>query len=396
MTGSHRTPSQTSGRRPIFAAMTILFFAICWAGQTGHAQQKFRYPERKFGSAELKYVHEIPVLEVSGSSQEMGAQIGELGAKPGSRAMAYPKDFLRQVQMEFMWPVLVRLAKPLLSNFPEDHLAELEGIATTVQQGRDELIAANTMFDLLRGLGCSTFAVEASRSATGKPMFGRNLDFPTLGYLHEFSLVTIYHPAGKRSFASVGFPGCIGVISGMNDAGLTVAVLEVYESKDGSPKFDHRGTPYALCFRRLLEECATVAEAEKLLRTMNRTTWVNLAVCDTKKAAVFEITPQSVEVRGTIHGTCASTNHFRTNALAKELECWRYPILEELQKASTTPVSLEQLKKALHRVNQDDLTLQTMIFEPVDLRLHLAIGATPSSALPMQTIELRDLLKRKD
>ncbi len=252
------------------------------------------------------------------------------------------------------------------------------------------------MFDLLRGLGCSTFAVEASRSSTGKPMFGRNLDFPTLGYLQEFSLVTVYHPVGKRSFASVGFPGCVGVLSGMNDAGLTIAVLEVYESKDSSPKFDHRGTPYALCFRRLLEECATIEEAEKLLRTMARTTWVNLAVCDTTKAAVFEITPQSVEVRGAIQGTCASTNHFRTGALAKNTDCWRYPLLESLQNATERPISLEQLKKALHRVNQDDLTLQTMIFEPVDLRLHLAFGSTPSSALPMQTVELAGLLKRKD
>ena len=38
--------------------------------------------------------------------------------------------------------------------------------------------------------------------------------------------------------------------------------------------------------------------------------------------------------------------------------------------------------------------LQTMIFEPAVLKLHLAIGKCPSSALPLQPIDLGPLLKK--
>src|SRR5262249_50790287 len=151
--------------------------------------------------------------------------------------------------------------------------------------------------------------------------------FPTLGFLHEYSLVILCRPQGKHAFASVGFPGLLGCLSGMNDAGLTLATLEVYSTRDGAPSFDPRGTPYALCYRRLLEECTTVAEAETLLRSMHRTTAMNLAICDPQGGAVFEITPKSVAVRRPEAGICPCTNHFRTKELATSTHCIRYDIL---------------------------------------------------------------------
>ncbi len=86
----------------------------------------------------------------------------------------------------------------------------------------------------------------------------------------------------------------LGCLSGMNDAGLAVATLEVYSSADGSASFSLHGTPYAMCYRRILEECTTIDEAEKLLRSMRRTTSMNLAVCDRQRGAVLEMTTKSV------------------------------------------------------------------------------------------------------
>ena len=45
----------------------------------------------------------------------------------------------------------------------------------------------------------------------------------------------------------------VGCFSGMNDAGLTVAVMEAYQ------------VPFALCLRRLLEQCSSIEEARALL-----------------------------------------------------------------------------------------------------------------------------------
>ena len=48
---------------------------------------------------------------------------------------------------------------------------------------------------------------------------------------------------------------------------------------------------------------------------MKRTTTTNLAVCDLKGGAVFEVTPQAVVRRPAERSICACTNHFCTGEL---------------------------------------------------------------------------------
>ena len=142
-------------------------------------------------------------------------------------------------------------------------------------------IVGNTIMDTYRDfLGCSSLLVSAEKSATHGPLLGRNLNFFTLGVLNKYSLVTVHRPRGKHAFASVGLPGIMGCLSGMNDAGLTLAVHQVNRAADGSPLFNPKGMPYTMCFRRILEECTTIEEAEKLLRSIPRSTMLSLDVCD--------------------------------------------------------------------------------------------------------------------
>jgi predicted choloylglycine hydrolase len=263
----------------------------------------------------------------------------------------------------------------------------------------EPLLAANTLFDIKRTIACSALLVEGGRSATGQPLFARNLDFQTLGYLHEYSLVTIYKPEGKLRFASVTFPGIVGCISGMNEAGLSLAILEVFAASDLSRRFDHDGTPFALCYRRILEECRTIDEAETLLRSMKRTCRTNLALCDPKGCAVFEVTPESVVVRRPERGVLPCTNHFRSEQLAPLVQLnfvrtvERYRTLEHLCRG-TARFDLPDLAVAMRDVGFEGNTLQTMVFEPATLRLHVAIGACPSSKEPMRELELRSLLTK--
>jgi hypothetical protein len=98
--------------------------------------------------------------------------------------------------------------------------------------------------------------------------------------LDKYGLVTVHLPKGKHAFAAIGFPGFFGCVSGINDAGLALAVHEVYLSKDKAPMFNPKGVPYSMCVRRILEECTCLEEAEKLLRSTERTTLLSLAACD--------------------------------------------------------------------------------------------------------------------
>src|SRR5262249_29832537 len=151
----------------------------------------------------------------------------------------------------------------------------------------------------------STLVVEPGRSTTGGLLFGRNFDFPPLGgTLPQYTLVTVYRPKGKHAFVAVGFPGLIGHPSGMNDAGLSLASNEITEAADGSPRFDIAGVPMASGFRSLLEDCGSVAEAEKLIRSAKRTTMGSLTVCDKTQGVVFEVTTRTVVVRRAERGIC--------------------------------------------------------------------------------------------
>jgi hypothetical protein len=340
--------------------------------------------------ARLVYQGGIPIAVLSGSPAEIGRQHAALFAAPLPEVLTLPKKYAAQFKIDFLWPLMLQAGRTLMLNAPQSHQQEMAtiGAANGVDDGA--LAVANTLLELRR-VGCSVLVVEPEHSAAGGPLFGRNFDFPTLGVLDKYSLVLVCRPTGRHAFASVAFPGAIGVFSGMNDAGLAVATLDVYDSADGSQSFDPAGTPLAFVFRRILEECSTVAEAEALLRSEKATTWMNLAVCDRDGSAIFEITPAHVGRRDAEHGVLACTNHFRTAGLAADTNCWRYPRLADA--AGEPPLDVEAVRRHLHAANQSHLTLQTMVFEPRKLVLHLAIGEPPTSDDALTGIELAPLFQ---
>ncbi len=278
---------------------------------TAVRSEPYRFPAGKIGTrAEMKYVNGLPILVASGTPEEIGEAVGTLAIKPEPKVLDYPRGLLKEFNVDGLYNALLRSGTSMYNRFPADYKAELNAIADAAGINKDGLIVGNTLFDIKKILACSAVMIESERSATGGTLLGRNLDYPSLGWIHERSLVTVYRPKGKHAFASVGFPGLVGCLSGMNDAGLSLAILEVMEIKKGEERFDIEGTPYALCYRKLLEDCTTIEEAKKLLTTMRRTTTTNLALADRTGVAVFEVSPQKVVQRPALQGVCACTNHY--------------------------------------------------------------------------------------
>jgi len=366
----------------------VLLFALLSA--VALAEPIRTFAPLKAEGAELRYIGEIPVAIFTGTPTEIGRQHAALLTPVGEKVLDFPKRFAAEFGLEAFWPFMAQAGRTLVMNTPERHQQELAAIAQHSGLGDDRLVVANTLLELRR-IGCSSLIVEPERSATGGPLFGRNFDFETLGELHKYSLLLVYRPEGKHAFASVGFPGLVGVLSGINDAGLAVATLDVDQSADRSRKFNPAGTPLAFVFRRILEECTTVEEAERLLESETATTWMNLAVCDRDGGAVFEITPDNVARRDDEDHILCCTNHFRAPDLTVEEKCDRYDALQKLPAESTIDVAAVQQR--LHAANQDKLTFQTMVFEPRELVLHLAIGEPPVSDDPLTRIELAELFE---
>lgn len=373
-------------RRPFTIA--ILVATTVLVGTVARAGQPFRYAEGKHDRGELRYVNDIPILLVQGAPTEIGEQIGALALKQLSDVKKLGDQFVGETGFGSIGAIVLKSGSLLLPQFPPDHLKELDSAAKSAGWPRELLIFGNTYVDIRKGQLCSALIVEGERNATGGPLFGRNLDWGGSLPLHEYTLVTVYRPTGKHAFVSIGFPGMIGCASGMNDAGLAVAANTVSEASDGSASFDLKGVPQGLALRRVLEECTTVDEAAKLLRSLPRTTMENFVICDRHRGAVFEVTTKQIVVREATDAVCACTNHFRTRELAENTRCPRYEILDASRRMLR--LTLEDVAGKMDAV-AGDMTLQTMIFEPAILKLHLAFGEPPASQFPLQVIDLTKL-----
>jgi hypothetical protein len=354
------------------------------------------FPEAKHGKGELRYVDGVPVLVVRGKPAEMGEQFGRLAIDNAPDLAGLHERFLKDSGQEKRYPLIKIMAETLKPNFPPHILTEVEAAAKESGRELSLLLFADTVADLSSGMGCSTVVVEKGRSTTDGTLFGRNFDWqPTKG-ITEHTLVVVYKGEGKRAFAAVTISPISGVISGMNDAGLSVTINEISikQSKDKAA-FNWKGTPLLLAFRRVLEECATVAEAEKLLRDMPRTTTCCLTLCDKTGGAVFEITPTNLEVRSPENGVCCCTNHFRTEKLCVDDKCWRYEKLAPLCARDAPKLGVADVFAKLGEVSQGKYTLQSMVFEPGERVLHLAYGDGNAPKLRPHKLELGKLFDEK-
>jgi len=284
---------------------------------------------------------------------------------------------------------------------------------------RQLLLAANGIFDMENIspsallFGCSSLLIPPQQSSTGGLLFGRNLDFSHFGYLHKYSLLTVYRSTdkSKRAFVSAGFPGLVGCFTGMNDAGLTLASHSVQDPVT-KKTFSEDGVPFAMAYRCVLEECETVEQAIKLLEGMKRASVTNLAVADTKEAVVIEVSPTALAVRrlGDKPGVC--TNHFCTKdegfVNPKQTDSFltqtRFKTLTD-SVAGGDKLGVSDVKKRLHEVKLVDdrtlgvkveLTLQTFVFEPGERKVHLRFGngKEPSTAGELTTIDLKELWRK--
>jgi hypothetical protein len=357
------------------------------------------YASATAAGGSLTFQDRIPVLSVGGPPDAIGHQVADLALRPAARLLNYPTDYLRsQLRMpllpQLIWYLRQRPCRRLYGNFPERYRAELEAMAG---RGFDlrRLIAANTLFDMAQMgfrpmFGCSSWVARKEQTRTGALLFGRNLDFFPLGYLHDFSLVTVYAAsAASLGFAAIGFPGCVGCFSGMNQCGLCLARHEVF-TPAVKTTYNPGGVPFAICFRAVLESCRTVAEATALIEKTPHVTVNNLVVCDANGGAVVEIAPEGVKSRPISAELRSCTNHFAHPAWQNPRQANSYQTRDRLARLDAAPavgVGVEDVQRVLDDVNQGDLTIQTMVFDPSAVAVHVAFGPGPTKT-PLTRIDL--------
>ena len=312
-----------------------------------------------------------PLVQLHGTPQEIGAEHAQaLDNKIQTLHHKYLDVYIGDGAKRF---VALGAAKMFESYFLPEHLTEIDALAKHESMDEREAVLAQCFLDLSpMGVACSTITLPASASPDHVARFGRNLEFSSLGVADKYSTVFVYKPEGRFKFASIGWPGMIGVLSGMNEHGLCLANMEV-------PRGVRLPTamPYTLLYRTVLERCKTVSEAIDLIEKTPRQTANNLMLMDaTGDRAVLEITPDAVTVRRTADDQpLISTNHQRGADCDTPGRCWRYDRLHQEGSAEFGHIGVPQLETLLARVSPGKPTLQSMIFEPSTRVIYLSTGA---------------------
>jgi hypothetical protein len=342
------------------AALTLSLFLVTW-------QCKAIAQSTRPASAQRQ---PTPIIELHGSPEQLGQQHAK---RLDSQIQLLHQKYLNVYIGTGAHRLLaIGAAKLFKSYFPAEYLSEVDALAGAEGMDESEAVLAQCFLDLSPMSACSTITLPASAAPDHVARFARNLDFPALNVADKYSTVFIYHPEGRYAFASIGWPGMVGVLSGMNERGLCLANMEVTRN----PRVPG-AMPYTLLYRSILEKCKTVQEAIDLLEKTPRQTANNLMLMDaTGDRAVAEITPEAVTVRRAADtAPLISTNHQRGTDCDTEGRCWRFDYLHEHGNAEFGKIGVPQLKDMLVHVSPGKPTLQSMIFEPANRVIYLSTGA---------------------
>jgi predicted choloylglycine hydrolase len=226
-------------------------------------------------------------------------------------------------------------------------------------------------------------------------MLGRNLDFPSLAIAHAASMVICYEPEGGRRFSGVTWPGFLGILSGMNENGLALAMMLVY----GHKRKEHlQGQPFPFVFRRVLAECETVEEAVKFLETRPYCTTTNVMLADKgRHAARLQLHPHKAIVDRSTKEKPAlcCTNHFLEKGYRSFAFTWFSSTLRlsRLRKAiaSGVPFDEQRIKDVLKKTAIPTINIQRILFMPERLEAEVAIGEVTTAHRQYTKLSRQDL-----
>ena len=140
---------------------------------------------------------------------------------------------------------------------------------------------------------CSGFAAGPAATADGHVYLARNFDFEAGPRLDREKIVAAVVPDSGHPFLSVTFGGLTGVVSGFNDAGLSVSL----HALTGGPTAGS-GEPSSLLVADVLERETTVERAIERIRAARVLVSDLYLLADASGAlAVVEKTPRATGVR---------------------------------------------------------------------------------------------------
>lgn len=273
-------------------------------------------------------------LYVEGDPLERGLISGRL-----SQELMYQQEavFLNKIkslvpsegQQKFLRKFLSWYNRKMYKHVPNEFQSELYGISRYMSDDYDAIATpylralylhgahdiAHALQDLAL-VGCTSFAAWDEKTEDGKLLIGRNFDFYAGDDFAENKVVSFINPDAGYKFMSISWSGFIGVVSGMNEKGLTVTI------NAGKSKIPWIAkTPISIVTREILQYASNIEEAIAIAK--KREVFVSEAImvgsAIDHKAVLIEVSPKDFgvyDVKNSDKLICS--NHFQSDTYKKD------------------------------------------------------------------------------
>ncbi|HTA61792.1 MAG TPA: C45 family peptidase [Bacteroidia bacterium] len=165
-------------------------------------------------------------------------------------------------------------------------------------------------------VGCTSFGVWNDKSENNKLLIGRSFDFYSGDEFAKNKIAAFIKPTTGYKYMYITWAGFTGVVSGMNDKGLTVTLNA---AKSDIPT--GAATPISLLAKEILQYAKNIKEAYVIAK--KRETFVSESIlvgsAEDNKAYIIEKTPTKINLYQEDRNELVCPNHYQSEAFAKDI-----------------------------------------------------------------------------
>ena len=277
--------------------------------------------------------HDIWEVYIEGSPFDRGLIYGKLLKEPVQQQEVFFINQLEKIIPNATYRLLLTVIigyfnRDMTEYIPEEYLQEIYGVSYSFADQYDELApkyyrilnyhAAHDIGHALEEynmVGCTSFSVKNEFSKDSALAVGRNFDFYVGDEFSEEKVLSFINPNKGHQFAMYSWAGLMGVVSGMNETGLSVTINA---SKSGLPT--KTKTPISIVTREILQYASTTKEAIEIAK--KREVFVSETIMVTSaednKTILIEKSPEGIDVYESSNGKVLCTNHYQSKLFKDE------------------------------------------------------------------------------